>query len=364
VHGLTGNRENTWTHQNKVFWPRDLLTHDLPDARIMTFGYDADVVKIWGMTPAGSNGLHGHGKSLAYALSDSRSAASAKERPLILVAHSLGGLVCEQAMLVCRAANELRLKSVLQSVVGIVFLGTPHRGSDLAAWGSIVAKYLHRIRSVNRNIIKTLELKSEVLASVEQDFQQLLLTPEHVNRTRIFCFYEELAVPLVGKIVPDESAILEQYSNLSIHGNHMDMTKFSASTDNGYRAVCGVLKDWINQIEAMTPESVQAVEKPHKLTKGSTEDSTTREETETGSLIQKADSQHLQTRQNILEEVASSETEAQDKQDQDDPFLKNSSQRIHQGHLGGTTINGNMNTGGGPLIMDSTVSGNTFRWGT
>jgi protein SERAC1 len=361
VHGLTGNRENTWTHQNKLLWPRDLLAHDIPDARVMTFGYDADVVKIWGRTPAGSNGLHGHGKSLAYAISDSRSTATAKERPLIFVAHSLGGLVCEQSLLVCRAANEPRLKSILQSVIGIVFMGTPHKGSDLAAWGSMVAKYLHRIRSVNRNIVKTLELKSEVLANVEQDFQQLMLMPEHFGRTRIFCFYEELVVPLVGKIVPEKSAILEQYSNLSIHGNHMDMTKFSSNTDNGYRAVCGVLKDWVDQIERAVPEGVQTVEQSRNLQKNAIEDCATQPDIKKEMPVQKADTQNSHSQEESLKDAGNPETVSQHERDQND--AKNSVQPIQKGHIGGTTINGSMNTGGGPLIMDSTVSGNTFRWG-
>jgi len=30
---------------NKVYWPRDLLPFEIPDARILTYGYDADVIK-------------------------------------------------------------------------------------------------------------------------------------------------------------------------------------------------------------------------------------------------------------------------------------------------------------------------------
>ena len=40
VHGLTGNRETTWTHKEaKVFWPQAFLARDLPNTRILTFGY-------------------------------------------------------------------------------------------------------------------------------------------------------------------------------------------------------------------------------------------------------------------------------------------------------------------------------------
>ncbi len=257
MHGLGGNRKSTWTHQNKIYWPYDLLPMQLPHSRIMTFGYDADMVKIWSAGPAGSNGLYGHGKSLAFAVADSRSTEASKKRPLIFVAHSLGGLVCEQALLVCRASNEQRLAAVLESTIGLVFMGTPHRGSELALWGSRIAKYVQSIRKVNRNIVKTLTVKSEILANVEQDFQQLLLKPEHIKKTKIFCFYEEIELPVIGKIVPEESAILEQYSNASIHANHMDMARFGSETDNGYLAVCGVLKDWINALEQVVDEDPQ-----------------------------------------------------------------------------------------------------------
>lgn len=64
VHGLTGNRETTWTHkQTKNFWPQTLLPQDLPNARIFTFGYDADIIGT--LEAAGSSTLRDHGKSLA-----------------------------------------------------------------------------------------------------------------------------------------------------------------------------------------------------------------------------------------------------------------------------------------------------------
>jgi hypothetical protein len=45
LHGLTGNSFHTWFDRtSQTHWPRDLIKEDLPDARVMTFGYDADVV--------------------------------------------------------------------------------------------------------------------------------------------------------------------------------------------------------------------------------------------------------------------------------------------------------------------------------
>jgi hypothetical protein len=42
VHGLGGDATDTWTHpQSKAFWLRDFLPGQVPDARILTFGYNA-----------------------------------------------------------------------------------------------------------------------------------------------------------------------------------------------------------------------------------------------------------------------------------------------------------------------------------
>ena len=44
VHGLTGDRERTWTADGASEpWPKSLLPSKIPNARVLTFGYDAYV---------------------------------------------------------------------------------------------------------------------------------------------------------------------------------------------------------------------------------------------------------------------------------------------------------------------------------
>lgn len=95
VHGLTGGRETTWTHKKSgVLWSRDLLPTVFPQTRIITFGYDADVVGL--LKTAGSGTLRGHGSALVNDLGTRRSDTESAKCPIIFVAHSLGGLVVEQ----------------------------------------------------------------------------------------------------------------------------------------------------------------------------------------------------------------------------------------------------------------------------
>jgi protein SERAC1 len=41
IHGLDGHPQKSWTAPNGTLWLRDLLPEKLPQARILTYGYDA-----------------------------------------------------------------------------------------------------------------------------------------------------------------------------------------------------------------------------------------------------------------------------------------------------------------------------------
>ena len=109
VHGLGGDAFTTWTHpKSKAFWLKDFLPQQIPDARIMTFGYNADVA--FGQSTAE---IVDYAKSLLASLVDKREESEVHvlakngvkrmlmpfyeiHRPLIFIAHSLGGIVVKQ----------------------------------------------------------------------------------------------------------------------------------------------------------------------------------------------------------------------------------------------------------------------------
>lgn len=93
VHGLGGGRYSTWT-KDEVFWPYNLLPKDIPDARIITWGYNAEVAHF--LSPDSKVRVRDHAKSLLNDLNGLRDAPETCTRPIIFVAHSLGGIVCAQ----------------------------------------------------------------------------------------------------------------------------------------------------------------------------------------------------------------------------------------------------------------------------
>ncbi|KAK5215447.1 hypothetical protein LTR72_011508 [Exophiala xenobiotica] len=93
VHGLTGDRDTTWTVKGQSEpWPQRLLAPQVPSASILTWGYDAYVVRT---SVASSNRLIDHASNLLNDLTTDRARHDTSDRPLIFVAHSLGGLVCK-----------------------------------------------------------------------------------------------------------------------------------------------------------------------------------------------------------------------------------------------------------------------------
>ncbi|KAG4437170.1 hypothetical protein IFR05_007326 [Cadophora sp. M221] len=249
VHGLGGNRETSWSHtQTGVCWPKDFLPHDIPSARILSWGYDSDIIRFFKMTS--SNKLRNHAESFAFALANHRE--DCPGRPIIFICHSLGGLICEQALLCCRSSNEKRMKSVLDCTGAVIFMGTPHSGSHLANWGGTLAKLVSKFHTANPALLDVLEPGSQLLVNLQTDFQQLLLNPSrHIS---VFCFYEEYAVSGFGMIVPYESAIMEQYERAGIGANHMDMAKFGTRNDSGYVSVLKLLQSWMKDFQASAAE--------------------------------------------------------------------------------------------------------------
>ena len=196
VHGLTGNAYDTWLHEESgIHWPSDLLRQDIPDIRMLSFGFDADVVRFFGNEPASNSGLTNHAESLVNKLVRERERNGTEERKIIFVAHSLGGLVTEQALTHSKNSAELYLKQVERDTIRVVFLGVPHCGSDYEAWATIRRRIVGVLKRTNKKILDVLNLDSEMLHLVENNFHANI-RQRRDNPIQVTSFFEEL--PMTG----------------------------------------------------------------------------------------------------------------------------------------------------------------------
>lgn len=168
VHGLDGDALSTWRAEGKQenFWPR-WLGDDFPDVGVWSLGYAVS-----------SSAWKGNSMPLADRATntlDQLELDGIGHRPVIFICHSLGGLLVKQML---RHANDFGnpdYQRIADQTRGLVFLSTPHSGSNIANWIKHLGTLLRttvsvdeleahhpRLRELNtwfRNHPKTLQIK-------------------------------------------------------------------------------------------------------------------------------------------------------------------------------------------------------------
>ncbi|RDL37811.1 uncharacterized protein BP5553_05244 [Venustampulla echinocandica] len=246
IHGLTGSAYKSWLHKGSgVHWPRDLLGKDMKDARIMTFGYDVDLVNL--RSHAAQDGISGYAHDLLGCMSGCR-LGDLLSRRIIFVAHSLGGLLLERALVISRNSNQPHLQAIETYTVGVCFLGTPHHGAGQARLGDGLVNVINLVKPTNRNMIELLKRNSHILGDIENEFHQLLdKRRKDGGKIEIVCFYE--TIPFISScVVPKESAIISGEPHYPIRANHEDMTLFSQRGTYGDKGYIDILRE-IRRIE-------------------------------------------------------------------------------------------------------------------
>ncbi|KAI4628931.1 hypothetical protein J4E83_003484 [Alternaria metachromatica] len=248
VHGLGGDRTGTWTERtaddkkNACFWPRDLLPVDLPDARIITWGYAAATIKTLDVVSIANPTQHA--EKLCSELASLR--VGVVDRPILFIAHSMGGIVAKKALLNSQDSNVDSIAPLVHDTCGIIFMGTPHCGSELANAASFLTKIVGIFHTVNSSMLEGLQSQNAQLQEIDRRFHQLLAKRVGTDKAvQVRCFCESVPFPGIGIIVPDYSAGPPGYERIVVDANHIEMTKFSKREDQTYQNVLAELRRMI-----------------------------------------------------------------------------------------------------------------------
>lgn len=124
LHGVNGDWRKTWTNSaTRLFWP-DALGRSTGWG---TYSVEYDANTNWGRA---TMPLQERAVSIAELLRD---ASQLAEKEIAIVAHSFGGVVAKQMYRYIHDRD--RYHDLKQRLAGIVFLGTPHSGADIATYG-------------------------------------------------------------------------------------------------------------------------------------------------------------------------------------------------------------------------------------
>ncbi|KAG4282361.1 hypothetical protein FPRO06_09034 [Fusarium proliferatum] len=250
LHGLRGDREKTWT-KSGVVWPKDLLPDDVPASRIFLFGYDTNITSA-DQSGATKTEIHSDAEDVCAKLAAERLNTQTVDRPIVFVAHSLGGLVAAQILVHGEQKPENSAESsIAKNIRGMVFLGTPFRGSSVAKPAEVVRRVLDLFRvDTQQQTLKLLGVDSERLDELTRAFPQVLnkrrSSKDIQHRIEAFFFYETLKTRLgIGsvQIVATESAQLHGCGDAApIRADHIGICKFETKDADGYATVVAAIR--------------------------------------------------------------------------------------------------------------------------
>lgn len=142
-------------------------------------------------------------------------------------------------------ANE-EYKDIISKVKAVLFLGTPHRGTDLA---DILNKVLSSsvFGHSPKEYVQELTKRSPTIDEMNEQFRH------HANKLKIFSFYETLTTtvgPVKTLILEKQSSVLgyQHETPQPLVANHHDVCKFSSPEDPNYQSVKGALRSIVNAV--------------------------------------------------------------------------------------------------------------------
>lgn len=188
VHGLDpGDNPNhatsTWTASNGKLWLKDFLPHRAKNIRVLLYGYNASAVFNSSVV-----GVHGAAENLINYLRIERK--DAPDRPIVWIAHSLGGIVVKKAIITAYVGGDY-FRSIHDATRGVIFFGTPHHGGHGATRGDRVATIVRALSGdVRNNILEALRKDSMFAEDINRDFKRRA----NALGLRVLTFMESLPI--------------------------------------------------------------------------------------------------------------------------------------------------------------------------
>ncbi|KAK5663972.1 hypothetical protein OQA88_184 [Cercophora sp. LCS_1] len=255
IHGLGGTSKRTWCYGRDLdyLWPQLWLPQELPTARILTFGYNADFSS---RKDKSVSSITDFARDLLYCM---KYGENTHERlgqvPIVVIAHSMGGLVFKKAFI--QGHNNDEFHGIVSMIKAVLFLATPHHGTDLA-------KTLNRVLSTSffghspKEYIAELDERSRTINELNENFRQ------HAVKLRIFSFYETLETELKVRpvmIVEKASAVIGYADEIAkpLNANHHTVCKFSSPEDPNYTSVVSALRDIYDSLEPPPSSDFRAI---------------------------------------------------------------------------------------------------------
>ncbi|XP_008310916.1 protein SERAC1 [Cynoglossus semilaevis] len=230
IHGILGAAFKTWRQKDRntseeektensdysACWPKSWLAADCPNLRILSVEYDSHLSDWMAQCPA-----ENQRKSLAFRsqeLLNKLKLAGVGERPVVWVAHSMGGLLVKKMLI--DASEDPDMQQLLKNTKGVMFYSVPHHGT-------FMAEYSVNVRYVLFPSIEVRELCKDSPAL--QDLNEKFLNMAKDREFKVLSFTETKPTnigPMIKMVVvPTQSADLGIGEIIKVDVDHLNICK-------------------------------------------------------------------------------------------------------------------------------------------
>ncbi|OXV07870.1 hypothetical protein Egran_04368 [Elaphomyces granulatus] len=254
LHGINGHTHNTWKHENGSLWLQDFLPHQLPGARVFSFGYPAEIITIASATRR----IQDFARALLEGLRAVRRTLEERSRPIIFVCHSIGGIVLKQAVVIASSDAE-GYSHIHDSIIGILFLGTPHQGSEATSYPRVLINIMNAAfpdfpglaRKTQANLRNFLERDMDEIQKMGIRFRAKSLD------IKIVSFIEQKPThPFDYRLVDSVSGVVDVPGETIVLMDgctHFDICRFENDASGIYKRISFYIEKLANVISTPSP---------------------------------------------------------------------------------------------------------------
>ena len=239
IHGLSGHYRETWmidkTHE-ATLWPKDLGAELNCD--VWSLGYDA-ALSAWSDN---AMPLPDQGDSVLDCLA---SEPALKDKHLILLGHSMGGLVIKTLLIHGATKGVARYERLIGQVKGVVFIATPHKGSDLAnlaSWASLILRTNEQVGNMQNHDAHLRSLHQQFLAF----YQKYPIKVRTYAETEPLAISKKFLLSSVKKLVVDPDSSEPHVPNeiaIRLPEDHISICKIPNKNAQLYKSLISYLRE-------------------------------------------------------------------------------------------------------------------------
>lgn len=270
VHGLGGEGFRSWITLDpgaarSRSWLEELLAKDIPNARIMTYGYIADGLNYRYLV---RNVLYGRALDLVKTLGAHRQRdRTSRRRPVFFIAHSLGGWVVKRALIISSEASDSLLRDIELSTCGVAFFGTlaPGKPSSPTPLAQVIRRTTSGFggdKSRRRSVESSMQPQPADIEWLETQMEAFKAITSNLPR---LSFYETKQ--------SDDGFIVEKRHSMAgsdgiqigLKATHSDLIKFQGR-DANYKAFLNRFREMVDK--AKTSHLLESKRKVFDLAAG------------------------------------------------------------------------------------------------